>query len=86
MSMESVLKKLESKIEEFVEAHGAATERVSELEGRVEELEGQLAEGSELADRVKSLEGQRDQLAKRLEKVLATIDDALGKAGKDTKQ
>ena len=30
-----VLKKLESKIEEFVEAYGAATERVSELEGRV---------------------------------------------------
>jgi DNA repair ATPase RecN len=82
MAMESVLKKLESKVEEFVEAHRVATERVSELDGRVQELEGQLADSSELADKAKELQKARDQLGKRLEKVLATIDGALGDADK----
>jgi chromosome segregation ATPase len=80
MTMESVLKKLESRIEEFVEAHTTNTTRISELEAEVAELEGKLAAGSDLADKVQLLEAQRDQLAQRLEKVLATIDGALGAA------
>jgi chromosome segregation ATPase len=80
MAMESVLKKLESKVEEFVEAHRVAAARVSELEARVAELEGQLEDSSKLTDKIKDLEASRSQLSERLEKVLETIDGALGKA------
>ena len=83
MTMEAVLKKLESRIEEFVEAHRVSTERIAELEKELGELESKMATSSDLADKVQLLEAQRDQLAKRLEKVLTTIDDALGKAAKD---
>jgi len=86
MTMDSVLKKLESRIEEFVEAHRVNTERISELETEVVDLEGRMAASSDLADKVQLLEAQRDQLAKRLEKVLATIDSALGEAGSSSKE
>jgi TolA-binding protein len=83
MTMEAVLKKLESRIEEFVEAHRASGERISELEAQISELEGKMAKSADLSDRVQLLEAQRDQLSKRLEKVLETIDKALGDAGSD---
>jgi uncharacterized protein Yka (UPF0111/DUF47 family) len=83
MTMEAVLKKLESRIEEFVEAHRVSAERIAELETQVGELKGKMAASSDLADKVQLLEAQRDQLSRRLEKVLTTIDDALGKAASD---
>jgi DNA anti-recombination protein RmuC len=80
MTMESVLKKLESRIEEFVDAHRAGTERISELEAKLEELESKMAASADLSDKIQLLEAQREQLSKRLENVLATIDEALGEA------
>jgi chromosome segregation ATPase len=83
--MESVLKKLESRIEEFVGAYGATTARVSELEAKVKDMEKQLSGSSELVAKITSLEAQRDQLGQRLEKVLGKIDDALADAAAGTK-
>lgn len=84
MAMESVLKQLESRIEELVEAYRGATDRSVELEARIAELEGKLAETetrlsdeSAAGERVKALESQRDELAGRLEKVLGLIDGVL---------
>ena len=77
MAMDGVLKQLESRIEELVAAYGEANDRVAELGSRVEELEGQLKSESEQGDRVAALEKQRDDLGKRLEKVLAVIDKSL---------
>lgn len=77
MSLDSVLKKLESRIEEFVEAHQAATARIAELEGRIEELEGQLGGSGELEAKIARLESQREELAERLAKVLGVLDKAL---------
>jgi len=75
--MESILKKLESRIEEFVGAYGATAARVSELEAKVKELEKQIGDNRTLTEKLAVLEKQRDQLGRRLEKVLTTIDDAL---------
>ena len=61
-------------------AHRVGAQGIWGLEARGADLEGKMAASSDLADRVQLLEAQRDQLAKRLEKVLSTIDDALGKA------
>jgi chromosome segregation ATPase len=80
MSLDSVLKKLESRIEEFVEAHGKATARIVELEGRIKELEGQLGGSGELEAKVAKLESQRGELAERLGKVLGALDKALSSA------
>lgn len=80
MSMDAVLKQLESRIEELLAAYNKATARETELAGRVEELEAQVATGSEAGERVTALEKQRDELAERLEKVLALIDGALDKS------
>ena len=77
MSLDSVLKKLESRIEEFVEAHQTATARMAELEGRITELEGQLGGSGELAAKVAKLESQREELAERLGKILGALDKAL---------
>jgi predicted nucleic acid-binding Zn-ribbon protein len=84
MAMESVLKQLESRIEELIEAYQGATDRSTELEARVAELEAKLAETetrltdeSAAGERVKALESQRDELAGRLEKVLGLIDGVL---------
>jgi chromosome segregation ATPase len=85
MTMESVLKKLESRIEEFVGAYGATTARVSELEAKVKDMERQLADSSELVEKIASLEAQRDELGQRLEKVLGRIDDALADAADGSK-
>jgi prefoldin subunit 5 len=77
MTMDSVLKKLESRIEEFVQAHQKATQRIAELETQVAELEEKAGEGGELGKRVEQLESQRNEMADRLEKVLGAIDSAL---------
>lgn len=80
MSMDAVLKQLESRIEEMVEAYSGARKREAELVSRVQELESQVASGSEAGERVAALEKQRDELGKRLEKVLTLIDGTLEKA------
>jgi chaperonin cofactor prefoldin len=80
MAMETVLKKLESRIEELVAAYQQATSRTTELESRVAELEQQAAASGDAADRVAALEEQREKLAARLEGVLSSIDAALGEA------
>ncbi|MCU0303346.1 MAG: hypothetical protein MUC56_04745 [Thermoanaerobaculales bacterium] len=78
MAMESVLKQLESKIEELVAAYRDAVDRAAEGETRIAELEAKLAGTSEVKDRLAELETQRDALAARLEKVLGLIDGVLG--------
>jgi chromosome segregation ATPase len=81
MAMDAVLKELESRIEELVEAYGAAKEVEAKLSSRIEELEARLKSDSELAERVAALEKQRDDLGKRLTKVLSLIDGTLAKVG-----
>ena len=80
MSLDSVLKKLESRIEEFVEAHGTAIDRIAELEARIKELEGRLGGSGELEAKVAKLESQREELTERLGKVLGVLDKALASA------
>lgn len=84
MAMESVLKELESRIEELVEAYRGAETRSGELETKVGELEAEITElnakltsSTDANDRVAELEKQRDELATRLEKVLGLIDGVL---------
>jgi FtsZ-binding cell division protein ZapB len=77
MTMDSVLKKLESRIEEFVQTYQKATERIAELESKVAELEAGAGAQTELSDKIESLESQRAEMAERLEKVLGAIDSAL---------
>lgn len=79
MAMDAVLKQLESRIEELVEAYSEAANRAAELGARVEELEAQLKSESEQDDQVAALEKQRDELGGRLEKVLGLIDKALAR-------
>ncbi|MEJ2580408.1 MAG: hypothetical protein P8127_02035 [Acidobacteriota bacterium] len=81
MAMDAVLKELESRIEELVEAYQAAKKSEAELTARVAELETKLESESELTGRVAGLEKQRDDLGKRLTKVLSLIDGALAKEG-----
>ena len=59
MTMESTLKKLESRIEEFVKTHQKATARVAELEGQVAELTKKQGPNEDLSEKVKALEAQR---------------------------
>lgn len=84
MAMESVLKELESRIEELVEAYRGAETRSDELETKAGELEAEITElnakltsSTDANDRVAELEKQRDELATRLEKVLGLIDGVL---------
>ena len=84
MAMESVLKDLESRIEELVEAYRGAVTRSEELEAKVAELEAEvtdldskLSSSSDANDKVTDLEQQRDELATRLEKVVGLIDGVL---------
>ena len=77
MALDSVLKHLEERVEQLLEAHGAAQSRATELEQRVGELEAELAASGEKAERVGALETQRDELAGRLQKVLELIDTSL---------
>jgi chaperonin cofactor prefoldin len=80
MAMDAVLKQLESRIEELVTAYKAAEKEKSSLAAKVEKLEAQLTSESDLGGRVSELEKQRDDLGKRLEKVLALIDGTLADA------
>jgi len=82
--MDIVLKKLEERIEQMIEAHEKAKARETELMNTVEglertigELEGRLKEGAGLADRTADLERQKLELAERLESVISKIDTVL---------
>lgn len=84
MAMESVLKDLESRIEELVEAYRGAEARSGELETKVGDLETEVTElkaklenSTDANKRVAALEKQRDELATRLEKVVGLIDGVL---------
>ncbi len=83
MAMESVLKQLESRIEELVGSYQAANTRAEELGERVEELEKEVQENAEVAAKLSEFEQQRDAMAERLEKVLGMIDSALEKSEQD---
>ena len=77
MAMDTVLKQLETKIEELLKSFQATKKNENKLAARVEELEGKIASDSEMSARCKALEEQRDELGKRLEKVLSLIDATL---------
>ena len=79
--MDAVLKELESRIEELVKAYQGAKTAESKLAAQVEKLEAQLKSESDLGGRVAELEKQRDDLGKRLTKVLSLIDGTLAKEG-----
>jgi len=81
MAMDAVLKELESRIEELVKAYQTAKKAESTLAAKIEKLEAQLKSDSELGKRVAELEKQRDDLGKRLTKVLSLIDGTLAKEG-----
>jgi uncharacterized protein involved in exopolysaccharide biosynthesis len=80
MAMDAVLKQLESRIEELVKAYGESKKAETALAKKVEKLESQLASDAETSGRLAELEKQRDDLGRRLEKVLALIDGTLEKA------
>jgi predicted ArsR family transcriptional regulator len=77
MAMDAVLKELESRIEELVKAYQKSKTGESNLAAKVEKLEAQLKSDSELGERLAELEKQRDDLGKRLTKVLSLIDGTL---------
>lgn len=79
MAMDAVLKELESRIEELVKAYQTAKKAESELATKIAKLEAQLESESDLGKRVAELERQRDDLGKRLTKVLSLIDGTLAK-------
>lgn len=80
MAMESILERLESRIDQLVEAHDSVRARAAELEQRVEELEQELEARGDVSEHAAELESQREALAERLEKVLGRIDEALDQA------
>ena len=79
MAMEAVLKELESRIEELVKAYRTAKDAEAKLTAQVEKLETKLKSESDLGARVAELEKQRDDLGRRLTKVLSLIDGTLAK-------
>ncbi len=79
MAMDAVLKELESRIEELVKAYKAAKDAETKLTAQVAKLEAQLKSDSDLGARVAELEKQRDDLGRRLTKVLSLIDGTLAK-------
>jgi len=81
MAMDAVLRQLESRIEELVEAYTTSRKHGMELETRVADLQSRIESDTEAGERMAKLEKQRDELGKRLEKVLKQIDGALAKAG-----
>lgn len=78
--MDKVLKQLEEKIETLLKVYETAGKNEAKLSKQVEELEAQLAAETGAGDKIAALEKQRNDLGKRLEKVLSTIDDALRKS------
>ena len=79
MAMDAVLKELESRIEELVKAYQTAKAAETKLAAKVEKLEARQKSDSELGERIAELEKQRDDLGKRLAKVLSLIDGTLSK-------
>ncbi len=81
MAMDAVLRQLESRIEELVEAYGKSQQHEAELEAQVADLQSRIDSDSQAGERMAQLEKQRGELGKRLEKVLKLIDGALAKEG-----
>lgn len=77
MAMDTVMKKLESKVEALLKAYREAASREAGLQAKVAELEKKTESGADLEKRIGELEKQRDELSARLEKVLDQIDSAL---------
>ena len=81
MAMDAVLRQLESRIEELVEAYGTSRQHEAELEAQVADLQSRIDSDTQAGERISKLEKQRGELGKRLEKVLKLIDGALAKEG-----
>ena len=81
MAMDAVLRQLESRIEELVEAYGKSRQHEAELEAQVADLQNRIDSDSKTGERTAELEKQREELGKRLEKVLNKIDGTLAKEG-----
>ncbi len=79
MAMDAVLRQLESRIEELVEAYGKSKQHELELEAQVADLQKRINSDTKTGERTAKLEKQRDELGKRLEKVLKQIDGVLAK-------
>ena len=79
MAMDAVLRQLESRIEELVEAYGTSRQHEAELEAQVADLQSRIDSDTQAGERVSKLEQQRGELGERLEKVLKLIDGALAK-------
>jgi uncharacterized protein involved in exopolysaccharide biosynthesis len=77
MAMDTVMKKLESKVEALLEVYRDAMTREAELQAKLAELEKKTKSDADYEKRIGELERQRDELAARLEKVLDQIDSAL---------
>jgi len=82
MAMDAVLRQLESRIEELVEAYATSRKHEAELEAQVVDLQSRIDAEAKAGELTAKLEKQRDELGKRLEKVLKQIDSALAKAEK----
>ncbi len=80
MAMDAVLRQLESRIEELVEAYTTSRKNEAELEVQVADLQSRIDADTKAGELTAKLEKQRDELGKRLEKVLKQIDGALAKA------
>ena len=81
MAMDAVLRQLESRIEELVEAYGKSRQHEAELEAQMADLQSRIDSDTQTGERMAKLEKQRGELGKRLEKVLKLIDGALAKEG-----
>ncbi len=79
MAMDAVLRQLESRIEELVEAYTTSRKHEVELEAQVADLQSRIDTDTKAGELTAKLEKQRDELGKRLEKVLKQIDGALAK-------
>jgi len=82
--METILRQLERRTDQLIEKYSSASTRVTELEGRVQELEEQVSADSQAQERIRSLEQQRDELGERLRKVLDLIDGVLDSGDDDS--
>lgn len=80
MAMDAVLRQLESRIEELVEAYAKTRKHEAELEAQVADLQSRIDADTQAGKLTAKLEKQRDELGKRLEKVLKQIDGALANA------
>jgi len=80
MAMDAVLRQLESRIEEMVEAYAKSRKHEAELEAQVADLQSRIDANTQAGKLTEKLEKQRDELGKRLEKVLKQIDSALANA------